>query len=146
MKLTRYIPAGISAGICTVVLAGAAITGAAVPAEAATAAPHASAGHSAAEAMTAWVNGPGYGYLNATESALAARNGRKLARCATLAAEHPQPVDIAGYVAMMREYAAAGRALTRGETRTANTDIAKADDMAWDVVEATFSALPRLPG
>lgn len=40
---------------------------------------------------------------------------------------------------------AAGTALSRGDTATANADLARADDMAWDVLEATFGAIERVP-
>jgi hypothetical protein len=158
MKLARYIPAGIGTRICALALTGSAVTGGVViggaviggatPAGAVTLAPHAAAqlatGRTAAEATAAWVNGPGWRYLNATEAAETARDGAALTRAATLAAAHPQPADRAEYVTMMHWYAAAGRALTSGETATAREDLAVADEMAWNVIEATFGALDRV--
>lgn len=154
MKLARYIPAGIGTGICALALTGSAVIGSTVigsaaPAGAATLAPHATAAQAGtaqtpAEATAAWVSGPGWRYLNATEAAEASRNGAALTRAATLAAAHPQPADRAGYVTMMHWYAAAGRALTSGDTATAREDLAVADEMAWNVIEATFGALDRV--
>jgi hypothetical protein len=148
MKLARYIPAGIGTGICALALTGSVVIGGSAPAGAVTLAPHAAAqpatGRTPAEAMAAWVNGPGWRYLNATEAAETSRNGAALTRAAILAAEHPQPADTAAYVAMMHVYAAAGRALTSGDTATARADLAQADEMAWNVIEATFGALSRV--
>ena len=149
MKLARYIPAGIGTGICALALTGSAVLGGAAPAGAATLTPHAAAapgGHAQtpAEATAAWVNGPGWRYLNATEAAETARDGAALTRAATLAAAHPQPADRAGYVTMMHWYAAAGRALTSGDAAAAKEDLAVADEMAWNVIEATFGALDRV--
>ena len=149
MKLARYIPAGIGTGICALALTGSAVLGGTAPAGAATLAPHAATdrtgtAQTAAEAMTAWVNGPGYDYLNATEAAESARDGAALTRAANLAAAHPQPTGTDIYVATMHVYAAAGEALTRGDTATASADLAKADDMAWDIIKVTFSALDRV--
>jgi hypothetical protein len=163
MKLARYIPAGIGTRICALALTGSAVTGGVViggaviggatPAGAVTLAPHVAAqpatgrtaiGQTAAEATAAWVNGPGWRYLNATEAAEASRNGAALTRAATLAAEHPQPADKAEYVTMMHWYATAGRALTSGDAATAREDLAVADEMAWNVIEATFGALDRV--
>jgi hypothetical protein len=154
MKFAKLIPAGIGTGICALALTSSAVIGGASSASAATLAPHAAAQTTAAqtvtsqtpaESMTTWVNGPGYGYLTGTETAEAARDGAALTREATLAAAHPQPVDTAGYVATMRVYAAAGQALTRGDTAAATADLAQADDMAWDIIKATFGALDRIP-
>ncbi len=99
---------------------------------------------SAGQLMTAWDNSPGYTNLVAADNALTHRNGPELARYTALAIAHPQPVDTAGYIATMRVYHAAGIALAHGDTATANTDIATADDMAWDVITSTFAALNRV--
>jgi hypothetical protein len=159
MKFATLIPAGIGTGICALALTSSAVIGGASAASAATLAPHAAAqtttsqtvpaqtttSQTPAESMTAWLSGPGYGYLTGTEAAEAARDGAALTREATLAAEYPQPVGTAGYIATMRVYAAAGQALTRGDTSAATADLAQADDMAWDVIKATFGALDRIP-
>jgi hypothetical protein len=143
MKLARYVTGRIGAGAGALALAGAALIGGAPAAGAAVATAHGSS-LTPAQTMTAWVGGPGYRYLTATDAALDARNGPALEHYATLAAAHPQPADTADYVAMMRAYAAAGAALAQGETRLADADIAWADDVAWDVVQDTFSVLDRV--
>jgi hypothetical protein len=137
MKLSTRLPAAAAAGA----IAALALTGA--PAMASTTAPHVTHA-SPSQLLTAWDNGPGYADLIAVDNALVHRNGPKLAHYAALAAAHPQPVDTTGYVATMHVYHAAGIALAHGNKATANADIAKADDMAWDVVQNTFSAINRL--
>jgi hypothetical protein len=161
MKFTTHLSAGICAGVGALVLAGTGVTTASAATSmtatsmtatsmtaprAATvhAAPAAHRTPTAAQAMAAWVNSPGYSYLNATDSALDSRNGRALAKYATLAAEHPQPVDTAKYVSVMREYAAAGTELVHGQTRAANAKIGDANDTAWDVLQDTFAVISRV--
>jgi hypothetical protein len=151
MKFTTRLSAGICAGVGALVLAGAGVTTASAATgmtapRAATvhAAPAAHRTPTAAQAMAAWVNSPGYSYLNATDAALDSRNGRALAKYATLAAEHPQPVDTAKYVSVMREYAAAGTELAHGQTRAANAKIGDANDTAWDVLQDTFAVISRV--
>src|SRR6202012_2062529 len=145
MKLARYVPARMGVGAGALVLAGATLIGtvSAAPAGAAIASPHGSSA-APAETMQAWVGGLGYRYLTATDAALDARNGPALEHYAKLAAAHPQPADTAAYVSMMHAYVAAGGAVTRGDERTADADIAWADDVAWDVVQDTFSVLRRV--
>jgi hypothetical protein len=138
MRLSTCLPAATAAAaIAALVLTGA-------PAMASTSTAHHVTHESASQLLTDWSNGSGYADLNAVDNALIHRNGPALARYTALAAAHPQPVDTAGYVAMMRVYHAAGIALAHGEKATANADIAKADELAWDVVENTFSAINRV--
>jgi hypothetical protein len=138
MKLSTCLSAAAATGIGALVLTSA-------PAMASTLSPaHQTTHLSASQLLTAWDNGPGGADLNAADNALTHRNGPALAHYTALAITHPQPVDTAGYVAMMRVYHAAGIALAHGNKTAANADIAKADDMAWDVITDTFSALNRV--
>jgi hypothetical protein len=142
MKLSAALAATLSttaaAAITTLALTSA-------PAMASTLTPAHQATHAtASQLLTAWDNSPGYTDLTATGNALTHRNGPALTHYTALAITHPQPVDTAGYIAMMRVYHAAGIALTHGHTTTANADIAKANDLAWDVITDTFSALNRI--
>jgi hypothetical protein len=142
MKLSAALAAALST------TAAAAITALALtsaPAMASTLTPAHQATHAtASQRLTAWDNRSGYTDLVAVDNALTHRNGPALTHDTALAITHPQPVDTAGYIAMMRVYHAAGIALTHGHTAAANADIAKADDMAWDVITDTFAALNRV--
>jgi len=100
---------------------------------------------SASQRLTAWSNGAGGTDLNAVENALAHNNGAKLARTATIAAAHPQPVDTSDYVAMMRAYHVAGVALSHHNEKAFKADLVTATDIAWVVVQNTFAAVDRLP-
>jgi len=139
MKLTAALSTAAAAAITALALTSAPAMAATLsPARTATTQP------SASQLMTAWDNSPGYTDLIAADNALTSHNGPELARYATLAIASPQPVDTAGYIATMRVYRAAGIALAHGDTATANTDIATADDMAWDLITSTFAALNRV--
>jgi len=137
MKLTAALATTAAAGIAALALTSA-------PAMASTTTAQHGTHASASQLLTAWDNSPGYTDLLAVDNALTHRNGPALAHDTALAITHPQPVDTAGYIATMRVYHAAGIALTHGHTATANADIAKADDLAWDVVTDTFAALNRV--
>jgi hypothetical protein len=141
MKPSTCLPAATAAAAA---IAALVLTGAPAMASTGTSTTHATQA-SASQLLTAWSNGPGWADLNAVDNALIHRNGRALAHYTTLAIAHPQPVDTAGYVATMRVYHAAGIAMAQGKNATAHADIAKGDDMAWDVVQDTFSAINRLP-
>lgn len=138
MKLSACLSAAAAAGIAALALTSA-------PAMASTVSTaHQASDPSASQLITAWDNSPGYTYLNDVDNALVLRNGPALAHYTTLAIAHPQPVDTAGYIATMRVYHAAGVALAHGHKAAANADIAKGDDMAWDVVQDTFAAINRV--
>ena len=136
MKLSLCLPAAAAAVAVagTLVLTGA-------PAMASVSAHH----ESPSQLLTAWSNGPGGADLNAVESALAHNNGAKLARTATIAATHPQPVDTADYIAMMRVYHVAGVALSHHNKKAFKADMVTATDIAWVVVQNTFAAINRVP-
>ena len=139
MKLSLCLPAAAGA---VAVAAALVLTGA--PAMASTTAVTA-VHQSPSQLLTTWSNGPGGADLNAVESALAHNNGARLARTATIAAAHPQPVDTADYIAMMRVYHVAGVALSHHNKKAFKADMVTATDIAWDVVQNTFAAISRLP-
>jgi hypothetical protein len=134
MKLSLCLPVAAAVAVAGLTLSGA-------PAMASVSAHP----ESASQRLTAWSNGAGGTDLNAVENALAHNNGAKLARTATIAAEHPQPVDTSDYVAMMRAYHVAGVALSHHNEKASKADLVTATDIAWVVVQNTFAAINRLP-